>query len=214
MQNRTIDLWNRSKRLLAFVVVGNVLLSSCGVVAPSEKNGAEDSNPTAAASPSPVATTDGQGVARSFDKALALGPDGLALKIRSAFGAGLTSTVAGGREVDYVQVNGTLFTGAISPDPNVKIPKQLASVSYFLALNGLADVVARNYSVKMATGTATRKCNQIDDAKLMVQVVYPPVVEVDRDQIAQAIVDSCNLGVPETIRAIITSYAFALDTAM
>ena len=111
-------------------------------------------------------------------------------------------------------VNGTLFTGAISPDPNIKHPTQLASVSYFLALNGLAEVVAKNYNVKMATGTAAKKCNVMDDARLMVQAIYPPVPETERDVIAQAIVDSCNKGVLETVRAIVTSYAFALDTSI
>jgi len=197
---------------VAAVAVSSLLMS-CGVA--EKKNAAEASgsktneDPAKTGEPVPVDPKE-----RNFEKLVALGPDGLALKIRSAFGIGLTNTVAGGREVDYVQVNGTLFTGAISPDPNVKIPKQLASVSYFLALNGLAEVVAKNYNVKMATGTATKKCNVIEDARLMVQVIYPPVPDADREAVAAAIVDSCKLGIPETVRAIITSYAFALDTSL
>ena len=184
--------------------------TACGA-----KESEKDSAPaTAAPVPGEEKDVDGNKVDRSFEKKVALGPDGLALKIRSAFGIGLTTTVAGGREVDFVAANGTLFTGAISPDPNIKIPKQLASVSYFLALNGLAEVVAKNYTIKMATNTAARSCTNLDDARMMVQVVYPPVATTDRDLIAQSIVDSCNIGVTETVRAIITSYAFALDTSI
>jgi len=195
------------------VVLGfSTALAACGGIVGPKTDAKDEAKPAdAPATEDPLATAPAD---RNFEKLLALGPDGLALKIRSAFGLGLTNTVLGGREVDYVQVNGTLFTGAISPDPNVRIPKQLASVSYFLALNGLADVVAKNYAIKMATNTAAKKCNSLEDARLMVQVVYPPVSDGERDTIAQAIVDSCNAGIPETVRAIITSYAFALDTSI
>jgi hypothetical protein len=150
-----------------------------------------------------------------LDKLVALGPNGLALKIRSAFGAGLTDYDVGGNKMDYILVNGPNFTGAVSPDPTTTIPAKLASVNYFLALYGLADVVGQNYAARLlGNGIVANDCREQAGAEAIVRIVYPPIEDADLKAIAGNVVTACKSGdIMQTVNAIMSSYAFPLDSS-
>ena len=146
----------------------------------------------------------------------ALGPNDLALKVLAAFGRDMTLYQVKGQAVDYLEVNGTLFTGAISANPYTIIPSALESVPYFMAVEALGSIVAANYASALQAGTqgvVANDCRQQDGAAAIVLVNYPEANSAEQASIAQDIVTACTTdGIAPTVEAIVKSYAFLVKS--
>ena len=142
-----------------------------------------------------------------------LSPGELATKIYNAFGVNMTLSGDADARIDYLKVNSANFVGSISNDPNNKYASSF-TISYFIALAGLAQVVATNYSEALAQGSVINDCRQTAGAQSILERIAPTISSTELSAIASAMVTACAADPLTAVSAVVQSYSMALKSAL
>ena len=167
----------------------------------STRSAGASADQTAAPAPQAIASLD------------VLSPGELAQKIYSAFGGSMTMVNQGDannpKRVDYLLLNQANFVGSISNDPSNRYASSF-SISYFLALAGLADVVGKNYATALGRGGYANDCRTVDGAGRLLAAVSPTVSSAELPGLAASLVTACSENAAAAISAVVQSYSMAL----